>query len=54
MLGSRRIGLELIQHVFIGEHLGSLGHGAFIYNVVYVMDDRIRLQSLAPSGDRGA
>ena len=42
VLGAGRLGLQLIQDPFIGEHLGSLGHRAFIHDVVNVMDDRIR------------
>ena len=42
MLGTGRLGLQLIQDAFIGEHLGAFRHRAFIHDVVNVMDDRIR------------
>ena len=42
VLGAGRIGLQLIQDPFIGEHLGAFGHRAFIHDVVNAMDDRIR------------
>ena len=41
MLGSRRFGFQAIQGVFVSQHLGAFGHGAFIHDVIDVMDDRI-------------